>query len=71
MTGLATTKAKDVHGPITYMCPVCGKELEPGQVCPDCHKRARGYDLLREDTLRTESEARRKAKYGDKWRLFK
>ncbi len=41
----------------TYMCPVCGRELQKGQKCPDCHRKAVGRNLLREEIARQQSRA--------------
>ena len=55
----------------TYMCPECGEELTKGAICPQCNHKAKSRDLFKEAVCESKSIARRKAKYGKSWRLFK
>ena len=45
---------------ITYMCPECGREMEKGQRCAECGRKAVGRDLLREERLRSRRWGRSK-----------
>ena len=55
----------------TCLCPECGRELEPGQKCPECGKTGKLWDLLAEEAERQRKLAEARQKYGDKARLFK
>lgn len=56
---------------ITYLCPKCGRELEKGQTCLECNRKAKGYNLLSAEIRRQEQRRKLQEKHGGNWRLFK
>jgi len=56
---------------MTYLCPECGRELEKDQKCPECNRKARGYNLLGVEVRRQQQRRKLQEEHGKNWRLFK